>query len=103
MVSNKHFKIISIIFGLILLIAGILLILIKPDTFIAYPVTLIGIGSYVFAVSLASILLTKMYYSSISAVYAQRNKFIRMVEIFTYCILGIVMAITIILCFTLLK
>jgi len=96
-------KITSIILGLILLIAGILLIVLKPDTIIAYPVSLIGIGGYLFAIGLASMLLSKMYYKDTSEATAPRNKLIRMIEIFAYSIMGIVMAVTIILCFTVLK
>lgn len=96
-------KITSIILGLLLLMAGILLIVLKPDTIIAYPVSLIGIGGYLFAIGLASMLLSKMYYKDTSEATAPRNKLIRMIEIFAYSIMGIVMAVTIILCFTVLK
>jgi len=96
-------KITSIILGLLLLVAGILLIVLKPDTIIAYPVSLIGIGGYLFAIGLASMLLSKMYYKDTSEATAPRNKLIRMIEIFAYSIMGIVMAVTIILCFTVLK
>jgi len=41
-----NIKIISIILGLLLLIAGVLLVVLKPDVLIAYPVALIGIGGY---------------------------------------------------------
>ncbi|UZT97923.1 hypothetical protein ODZ84_22600 [Chryseobacterium fluminis] len=102
MINNKQIKIISIILGLLLLMAGVVLIVSKPNIFIAYPIALMGTGGYLFAVGSASILLTKMYYNDISVASAQRNKFIRMIEIFTYSIMGVIMLTTIIICFALL-
>jgi hypothetical protein len=102
--ANKNlFKIILITLGLLLLIAGIMLIVIKPEVLIAYPVTLMGTGGYLFAVPLSSMLLTKMYYTDTSSASAQWNKFIRIIEIFTYSIMGISLVTTIIVCFALLQ
>jgi hypothetical protein len=98
-----NFKIIAVIFGLLLLIAGILLVVFKPNGFIAYPVSLIGLGGYLFAVGLSSTLMAKLYYKDTSEASASRNKMIRMIEIFAYSFIGIVMIVTIILCFTVLK
>jgi hypothetical protein len=96
-------KITSIILGLLLLMAGILLIVLKPNVLIAYPIALIAIGGYLFAVGLASMLLAKMYYTNTSEAAAPRNKLMRMIEIFAYSVIGIIMAITIILYFTVLN
>ncbi|CAM3722736.1 hypothetical protein MUGA111182_05355 [Mucilaginibacter galii] len=98
-----NLKTTSIIIGLLLLIAGILLIVLKPEVLIAYPVALIAAGGYLFATGLASTLLTRMYYKDTSEAAAPRNKLIRMIEMFAYSIMGIIMAITIILLFTVLK
>jgi hypothetical protein len=96
-------KITSIVLGLLLLVAGVLFITLKPNVFIAYPVALIAIGGYLFAIGLASTLLAKMYYKDTSEASAPRNRLIRMIEVFAYSIIGVIMAITIILCFTVLK
>ena len=96
-------KIISIIVGLILLIAGILLIVLKADSFIAYPISLIGLGGYLFAIGLSSLLMAKMFYKDTSEAAAPRNKMMRRVEVFAYSFIGFIMVITITLCFTILK
>lgn len=96
-------KITSVVIGLILLIAGILLIVLKPYGPIAYPVSLIGIGGYLFAIGLASSLLTRLYYKDTSDASAARNKMMRVFEIVVYSFTGIILLITIILCFTVLK
>lgn len=98
-----NIKIISIILGLLLLIAGVLLVVLKPDVLIAYPVALIGIGGYLFAIGLSSTLMAKLYYKDTSEASEPRNKLLRMIEVFAYGFIGIIMAITIILCFTVLK
>ena len=96
-------KIISIILGLLLLVAGVLLVVLKPDGLIAYPVALIGVGGYLFAIGLSSMLMSKLYYKNTSEAAAPRNKLLRMIEIFAYGFIGIIMLISIILCFTVLK
>lgn len=102
MANNKKFKIISIIFGLLFLMAGVVLIVHKPNVSIAYPIALMGSGGYFFAVGAASLLLTKMYSVDSSVASAQRNKFIRILEIFTYSVMGFALLTTIIICFALL-
>jgi len=84
-------------------VAGILLIIINPNAPIAYTIALTGIGGYLFAVGLTSTLLAKMYYKNTSEEAAPRIKLMRIIEIAAYSIIGIIMAISIILCFTVLK
>lgn len=103
MANNKQFKIISITFGLLLLMAGIILIASEPNVSIAYPVALMGSGGYLFAAGAASLLLTKVYYADTSVASVQRNKFTRIIEIFTYSVMGIALLTTVIICFALLQ
>lgn len=103
MANNKYFKIISIILGLLFLMAGVVLIVSKSNVSIAYPIALMGSGGYLLAVGAASLLLTKMYYVDLSVASAQRNKFIRIIEIFTYSVMGVALLTTIIISFALLR
>jgi uncharacterized membrane protein HdeD (DUF308 family) len=96
-------KITSVILGLILLIAGIVLVITQPNGPIAYPISLIGIGGYLFAVGLASMLMNKLFYKDTAEASAPRNKLMRILEVVVYSFMGIVVGITIILCFTVLK
>ena len=48
MANNKQFKIISIIFGLLFLMAGVVLIVSKSNVSIAYPIALMGSGGLSF-------------------------------------------------------
>ncbi|WP_158827714.1 hypothetical protein [Mucilaginibacter lacusdianchii] len=95
-------KITSVVLGIILLIAGIILIILKPDVKIAYPISLIGIGGYLFAVGLSSLLLGRMFPSNPSTASTPKNVFAKRLQIFVYGLTGLVLLITIILCFTLL-
>jgi uncharacterized membrane protein len=96
-------KTISIVLGLLLLIVGILLVVLKPDSPIAYYVSLMGMGGYLFAAGLSSTVMSKMFYTDTSPASAARNKMVRMFEIVVYSFIGIVMVVTLILTFTLLK
>jgi hypothetical protein len=99
---NKTIKTASVVVGFLLLIAGILLIVFKPNVQLAYPLSLIGIGGYLFAIGLSSLLLSRMFYQDTSEESAARNRLVRLFEIVVYSFIGIIVLVSVVLYFTVL-
>jgi hypothetical protein len=96
----RKIKITSAILGLLLLTGGVALVVSKPDGPLAYPLTLIGVGGYLFAVGLASLLLARLYNPDQSAGAVARNKVLRIFEIGVYSFMGLVLLACLVVYFT---